>query len=347
VFVALNCVGIRVAFGKRNGGAGMAVITISREPGAFGEEVAARVAGSLGFLLVDSARLAQFWQEMDLDEDDLTKVDEGGVGEDRVIDGEHEACIKMLPDLIAQLAEDHDLVVIGRGGQGLFQNRPGTLHVRVVASRQFRIRQLQSHRNLSAREAKRYIIDLERQRSRYVRSLYRLNWANPSLYDLTLRMDRLSIEAAMHLIVSAVDEMRLQQVPRRLIVKDLLPETNERKSDERFANDTEKEFARFLEYYRIPYQYEPRTFPLETDAQGKVLEAFTPDFYLPEQDLFIELTTMKQSLVTRKNRKIRKLRRLHPEVNIRIFYQRDFYTLMAKYGLLADASNNIFGVTDP
>ncbi len=324
----------------------MAVITISREPGALGEEVAARVAGLLGFLLVDRARLAQFWHEMDLDEANLTKVDERSVGEDCVVDPESEACIGLLPDLIAQLAEDQDLVVIGRGGQGLFQNRPGTLHVRIVASRQFRVRQVQSHRGLSAREARRHIMDLETRRSRYVRFVYRLNWADPVHYDLTLRMDRLSVEQALNLIVAAVDEMKLQQVPRRLIVENVLPETDERRSGERFANDTEREFARFLEFYRIPYQYEPRTFPLEVDAQGRVLEAFTPDFYLPEQDLFIELTTMKQSLVTRKNRKIRKLRRLHPEVNIRIFYQRDFYNLLAKYGLLTDTSDKIVGLPD-
>ena len=89
-------------------------------------------------------------------------------------------------------------------------------------------------------------------------------------------------------------------------------------------------------FYCIAYKYEPRSFPLETDAEGNITEAFTPDFYLPEQDRYIELTTMKQSLVTRKNRKVRKLRRLYPDVNIRIFYQRDFYQLMAKYGILAD-----------
>lgn len=324
----------------------MAVITISRQPGALGEEVAARVAGLLGFLLVDRASLAQFWQEMDLDEANLAKVDEGKVGEDYVNDPESEACIKLLPDLITQLAEDHDLVVIGRGGQGLFRNRPGTLHLRIVASRQFRVRQVQSHSGLSAREARRHILDLETRRYRYVRFLYRLNSADPALYDLTLRMDRLSIGQALNLIVAAVQEMKLQQVPRSLIVENLLPEKDERRTGDRFANDTEREFARFLEFYRIPYQYEPRTFPLERDAHGNVLEAFTPDFYLPEQDLFIELTTMKQSLVTRKNRKIRKLRRLHPEVNIRIFYQRDFYNLMAKYGLLADTSDKIVRLPD-
>ena len=318
----------------------MAVITISREPGALGEEIAARVAGQLGFLLVDKARLEHLWKEIDLDEANLARADEGGSAEDRDRDPETEDCVGLLTDLIAQLAEDHDLVLIGRGGQGLFRNRPGTLHVRVVASRHFRVQQVLIHGGMAIREARHRIRELEAQRSAYVRSLYGLNWADPSLYDLTLRTDRLSIEQALNLVVAAAKEMNLLQVPRRSIVENLLPETDEGRNGDRFANETEKEFARFLEFYRIPFQYEPRTFPLETDGEGRVLEAFTPDFYLPEQDLFIELTTMKQSLVTRKNRKVRKLRRLHPEVNIRIFYQRDFYSLLAKYGLLTQTSSN-------
>jgi cytidylate kinase len=314
----------------------MAVITISREPGALGEEIAARVAGQLGFLLVDKAHLIQLWHEIDLDEAKLARVDERIPSEEQVIDPETEAWVKMLPDLVAQLAEDHDLVVIGRGAQGLFRDRPGTLHVRIMASLPFRIQQLRTLEGLSALEARRLIRDLERERARYLRFLYRLNWADPGLYDLTLRMDRLSIEQALNLIVAAVHEMKLPQVPRRQVVEDLLSEAPERRSRGQFANAAEREFSRFLEFYRIPYAYEPRTFPLETNAEGKIVEAFTPDFYLPEQDLYIELTTMKQSLVTRKNRKVRKLRRLYPEVNIRIFYQRDFYTLLAKYGLSLD-----------
>lgn len=324
----------------------MAVITISREPGALGEELAARVAGLLGFSLVDKARLVQLWSEIDLDQAKLAGVDEEIPFEERVIDSETEACVKLLPDLIVQLAEEHDLVVIGRGAQGLFRNRPGTLHVRLVAPRPFRIQQLQTHEGLSAREAGRRIRDIETQRARYLHFLYGLKWADPSLYDLTLRVDRLSIAQALNLIVAAVDEMKLLDVPKMEIVKDLLPETPERRSRGRFANAAEREFARFLEFYRIPYEYEPRTFTLETDAEGKITEAFTPDFYLSEQDLYIELTTMKQSLVTRKNRKVRKLRRLYPEVNIRIFYQRDFYSLLAKYDLLARGPDKITQTPD-
>ena len=101
----------------------------------------------------------------------------------------------------------------------------------------------------------------------------------------------------------------------------------------RFANDAELECAKILDYYRIPWDYEPRTFVLEEDEEGRVVEAITPDFYLPEQDLYVELTVMKQSLVTRKNRKLRKVRELYPEVRVKLFYERDFERIAARYGL--------------
>src|SRR5213082_1026694 len=82
----------------------------------------------------------------------------------------------------------------------------------------------------------------------------------------------------------------------------------------RFASQAELECAKVLDYYGVPWEYEPRTFVLEEDETGRVLEAFSPDFYLPDQDLYIEITVMKQSLVTRKNRKLRKLREQYPEI---------------------------------
>jgi hypoxanthine phosphoribosyltransferase len=101
----------------------------------------------------------------------------------------------------------------------------------------------------------------------------------------------------------------------------------------RFANEAERECAHILDFHGIAWEYEPRTFALETDAAGRVVEAFTPDFYLPEQDLYVEVTTMKQSLVTRKNRKVRKLRERHPEVRVKLLYRRDVETLAEKYEL--------------
>src|ERR687898_1912806 len=100
-----------------------------------------------------------------------------------------------------------------------------------------------------------------------------------------------------------------------------------------FANEAELECAKILDYHGVPWAYEPRTFVLEEDEDGRVVEAFTPDFYLPEQDLYLELTVMKQSLVTRKNRKLRKLRELYPDVNAKLFYRRDIERLAQRYRL--------------
>jgi hypothetical protein len=101
----------------------------------------------------------------------------------------------------------------------------------------------------------------------------------------------------------------------------------------RFANPAELEYAKVLDFYGIPWLYEPRTFVLERDAEGRVTEAFSPDFYLPDQDLYLEVTVMKQSLVTRKNRKLRKLRQRYPEVQAKLFYKRDIERLAQRYRL--------------
>jgi hypothetical protein len=100
-----------------------------------------------------------------------------------------------------------------------------------------------------------------------------------------------------------------------------------------FANQAEVECARILDFYGLDWKYEPHSFILESDENGRVLEAFTPDFYLPQQDLYLEVTVMKQPLVTRKNRKIRKLRERYPDVRIKLFTRRDFERLAQKYKL--------------
>jgi hypothetical protein len=105
--------------------------------------------------------------------------------------------------------------------------------------------------------------------------------------------------------------------------------------DVRFAHNSERQFAKLLDFYGIAWEYEPRTFTLETDRQGRPAQAFTPDFYLPAYDLYIEITTLNQKLVTKKNRKARRLQELHPDVRVKVLYQRDYLHLLVKYGLEA------------
>jgi hypothetical protein len=100
-----------------------------------------------------------------------------------------------------------------------------------------------------------------------------------------------------------------------------------------FAHNSERQFARLLDFYRVEWEYEPTAFPIEWDAGGHAVQHFRPDFYLPGFGLYIEITTLNQRLVTKKNRKVRRLRELYPDVRIKVLYQRDYLSLLAKYGL--------------
>jgi hypothetical protein len=102
-----------------------------------------------------------------------------------------------------------------------------------------------------------------------------------------------------------------------------------------FAHASEAEMARILDFYEVRWEYEPHTFPILWNLEGDVVESFSPDFYLPDLDLYLEMTTLRQKLVRKKNRKLRRLRELYPSINIKLFYARDFRALMLKYGKLA------------
>ena len=168
------------------------------------------------------------------------------------------------------------------------------------------------------------------------------------LFDLVLNAEQLDSERLADLIVNAAHSLRLIErgflsaaaeaqlqfrCRLRLSKHGIVPPDKVALPRRSFAHPSEEIFANLLDFYRIAWEYEPRSFPIQWDRDGKVSEAFTPDFYLGEFDLYVELTTMKQSLVTKKNRKVRLLRAIYPHINIRVFYEKDFRELVSKYGL--------------
>lgn len=100
-----------------------------------------------------------------------------------------------------------------------------------------------------------------------------------------------------------------------------------------FAHDSERETANLLDFYGIKWEYEPRTFPIAWNSLGQETQSFTPDFYLPEFDIFVEITVQNQKLVTKKNRKLRRLKALYPHINAKIFYKNDLRDLAHKHGM--------------
>jgi hypoxanthine phosphoribosyltransferase len=172
--------------------------------------------------------------------------------------------------------------------------------------------------------------------------------ATADLFDLVLNAEALTSDQMADLIANAAASMGLAdrgflspaaeaqlqfQMRYRLARYGLTPSGNAELRKTVFAHQSEQMFANLLDFYRIAWEYEPRSFPINTGPNGEALEAFTPDFYLPEFKLYVELTTMKQSLVTKKNRKVRLLRELYPDLNIQVFYAKDLENLIFKYGL--------------
>jgi bifunctional protein TilS/HprT len=111
------------------------------------------------------------------------------------------------------------------------------------------------------------------------------------------------------------------------------PEPRPGRPGVRFAHESEQRFARILDFYGVEWEYEPVEFVLEWGLHHRPTSAFRPDFWLPHPGLFVEVTTLNQRLVTKKNGKVRRMAELYPDVRVTLLYQRDTLALLAKYGL--------------
>jgi cytidylate kinase len=314
----------------------MAIITISRLTGSGGREIATATAEALNFQLIDKNAM------------------DGVIDHYFPVKTEHLLRIKkdprvyreMVRSAVAEIAATNNVVILGGGAQFLFARIAASLHVQLVAPLPYRIARVMRLGHVDRAQAEKIIEDRDREKERFIKAFYGADWRDPGHYDLVLNIDNFSNEMAAEIIIKAAQAKGIEVTPVQLPAQlreeilttkldvaqmaDLVPA--EEKLPE-FAHPSEKEFARVMDFYRIRWLYEPKTFPIEWDENHHVTKAFTPDFYLPDLDLYIELTTMKQSLVTKKNRKVRLLKEHYPDVNIKILYERDYKNLIWKYGL--------------
>ena len=309
----------------------MAILTISGAPASRFEEVAHGAAQLLGFELVTESRLSQGMTEE--------------FGETPVPD---RAWRPAAVSILARAAVEHHLVVCLSGAESLFPASPFILRAGIVAPEGRRTGNVMLDQRLERPEAKTALVRMDREAKHVHKIRLGRTRPQPDSYDVILNSENLDatqmaqvLEAAAsarHLReqgLLAIDaEARIQFETRlKLARHGMIPAGQARLKRAAFNHPSEEVFANLLDFYRIAWQYEPRSFPLQWDKDGRVIEAFTPDFYLPEFDQYVELTTMKQTLVTRKNRKIKMLRAVYPHINIQVFYQKDIQNLVFKHGL--------------
>lgn len=316
----------------------MGLIGISGEPGCRTEEIARMIARRLDFTLITEPRL-------------LALAGEEFIGKTSI---PAKAYPPLFASLLAGIAAQQHLVVALDGVETLAKYFPGMLRIHLMASLARRIGNLMVDQKLDRNTAKELLKNLDGEQRSTRKERFGRTAPAPSSFDLLLNVEEFEPEAALDLIeaaakarqiseqpyLSAAAETQLQfQFRLKLAQHGIAPPSSVQIEKSRFANASEQVFANLLDFYRISWEYEPRSFPLKWDNNGKVLEAFTPDFYLPEADLYIELTTMKQSLVTKKNRKVKLLKAIYPHINIQVFYQKDFQNLVFKHGLAERLTN--------
>jgi cytidylate kinase len=310
----------------------MAFITVSGDPGCRHEELARMAAQRFEFELVT--------------EPDLAKMIAAEFGESiRIPDL---AWRPLTVSILASLGAERHVVVCTTGAELLSRDLPGLFRFRVVAPESVRLGNLMQDCRLNRAEAKERLREMEAARGLVRKRRFGQKISRPTDFDLVLNAQKLSPAEMMALLEAAARSQGLLdlgplaaatvaevqfRVRLQLARFGIVPPNRPNLERKEFGHPSEQVFANLLDFYGIAWDYEPRSFPLQWDRDGKVSEAFTPDFYLPEFDLYVELTTMKQANVTKKNRKIRLLRSIYPHVNIQIFYQKDVQDLVMKYGL--------------
>jgi cytidylate kinase len=310
----------------------MALITLSGAPGCRTEEVARICAQRLRFELITESRLRAMMQ---------AEFGAASPIPDR-------AYPHVVASMLARIAVDHHLVAAAHGSEVLFNRLPGTLRVQIGAPESRRVGSLMIDFQIERPAALELLHKLEEDEKADRKRKFGRSVPRTADFDLILNEEFLDSEQMASIIQSAVSSMGLVehgflsagaeaqlqfQVRLQLAKYGMAPPGKTSIKRAAFMHPSEEIFANLLDFYRIAWEYEPRSFPVQWGKDGKPLESFTPDFYLPEVDLYVELTTMKQAHVTKKNRKVKLLRTLYPHINIQVFYQKDFQNLIFKYGL--------------
>lgn len=311
----------------------MSFVTIWGEPGCRVEEIARLTAQRLGFELVTEGRLREL----------ITQE----FGSEQAVPDK--AYVSAVISLLARLGVQSPIVLCAPGAEVLCKDFPCVLRCYVVAVEPRRIGSLMLEHRLPRPAAKQLLQQLERQEKDVRKARLGKATVGTSNFDLIFNSEQFDSDVLAAMIEQGAAARGMQNAPKlststeaqiqfqtrlKLAKFGIHPAAKVSLKRKPFVNASEEIFANLLDFYRIAWEYEPRTFTIRTDPEGRITKAFTPDFYLPEFDLYVELTTMKQSLVTKKNRKVKALRELYPHINIQVFYEKDIRNLIFKYGLL-------------
>ncbi len=297
---------------------------------SLGDEIAEGLSSKLGWELINRESLLKRFSGESATPYDLHMLSESAKYLKKT-GGDGAAFLEIITRNLKRYLEDRPAVLVGFGSQVIFSDREDAVSVRIFAPKETRIARAVKQFSITPEEAETILESAERRHRRFVSTVFGADLSDISLYHMVINTRFLSAEES----VAAIMALSGAREGRRLLLQEEShPGVLSRYSEAPvFKTKSEAEFARLLDMYRIEWDYEPKTFPIEWDPEGNVTLAFSPDFYLKKFNTYIELTTMNQKYAAQKNRKAKKLRELYPGVNIKVVFKNDFYALIERLNI--------------
>jgi cytidylate kinase len=315
----------------------LAILTISRQMGSLGDEIADALSRKLGWELISRDNLlTKFFVE-------ITSVHERHMLTESARfylnqNNGNGTYLDYLEQALFDLSLRQSAILVGFGSQVIFADDRTALHVRIIAPQNVRIARVRKQFHVSDNDAEQILNTADKKHKRFVATVFGVDLTDAASYHMTLNTASLSVDECVAAVMAMLKER--EQIRQFEIESEQTEMINNPSDRPLFKNATEIEFAKILDMYQIDWKYEPRTFPIEWDAEGNVTLAFSPDFYLTRFDTYIELTTMNQRYVTMKNRKAKKVRELYPGTNIKLVYKKDFQSLIERFNMTKDTREN-------
>ena len=306
----------------------MLIITVSRQTGSLGEELAKELSMTFGLPLIDREYVNTQWLSGIAKSNQISLLKDSPKAH-LTLSSEGIPFYVSIENRLKEATKDSGAIILGLGAEVIFKDNPNAFHIRVISPEPARINRICEQYGIDATQAQKFIALSDRKHRKYLFDIYSQSWGDNSLYHITLNTEKLKITQISQMIANMFpNEIKNDTSAAKI-------DTGEHRLKKRdFVHPSEAEFVKILEMYHLEWKYEPTTFPIEWDTEGNVTKAFTPDFFLPAFQTYVELTTMNQKYVTAKNRKMRKLKALYPEVNITILYKKDISKLLSKFGVL-------------
>ncbi|HWQ71449.1 MAG TPA: cytidylate kinase family protein [Desulfitobacteriaceae bacterium] len=306
--------------------AALTFITISRQTGSLGRDITELLAGKLELPVISRDLVINQWLPEIAGKHELHMLAESpGFYLNASANGLTFA--EFIENKLRAFIAEQPAIIFGLGAQIIFSRHPAAIHVKVMASQDVRTQRIMQRYGMGESDARRFLEITDRKHKRYISTIYKKDWSDPALYHIILNTDFITIEESVSLLYDFTRKKEINTPPPAELTD------SEAKKPVLFKHSSEEEFAKILDMYNIEWEYEPRTFPIKWDEEGNITLAFSPDFYLPRFNTFIELTTMNQKYASQKKKKVELLKTLYPGTNINIVFKKDFYTLLKRFKL--------------